>query len=181
MNTETTTREVRYPIGKFERPGHLTAEQRAAGIQAIADFPQKLRDAVDGLYESQLDTPYREGGWTVRQTIHHLADSHMQAVGRVRLALTEDWPKITPYREKLWAELPDVLTGPVAPSLQLLEGLHARWAALLRSLPDTAWAGRGYSHPESGNQTLEQVVALYAWHGRHHTAHITAVRERMGW
>ncbi|HET9087599.1 MAG TPA: bacillithiol transferase BstA [Acidobacteriaceae bacterium] len=181
MTTETATQDVRYPIGKFERPSYLSVEQRAAGIQAIADFPRKLRDAVDGLYESQLDTSYRDGGWTVRQTIHHLADSHMQATGRIRLALTEEWPKITPYQEKLWAELPDVLTEPLEPSLQLLEGLHQRWTPLLRSLPEPAWVDCGYIHAELGQQTLEQVVALYAWHGRHHTAHITALRERMGW
>ena len=129
----------------------------------------------------QLDTPYRDGGWTVRQTIHHVADSHMQATARMRLALTEDWPKITPYQENLWAELPDVPVEPVETSLQLLAALHARWTTLLQSLPDADWSGRGYSHPESGKLAIEQIVALYAWHGRHHTAHITALRERMGW
>jgi hypothetical protein len=181
MNTEAATPDARYPIGKFERPPYLSAEQRCAATQSIAELPKRLRHAVDGLYEWQLDTPYRDGGWTLRQTIHHVADSHMQAVGRIRLALTEDWPNIIPYQEKLWAELPDVITEPIEPSLQLLEGLHRRWAGLLRSLPQPAWIERGYIHPELGKQTLEQVAALYAWHGRHHTAHINTLCERMGW
>ena len=181
MKDTLNDQDLRYPIGKFARPAHLSADDRAAAIQSIAELPRKLRDAVHLLSESQIDTPYREGGWTVRQTIHHVADSHMQATGRVRLALTEDWPSITPYKENLWAELADVRTQPVETSLQLLDSIHARWVALLLSLPEADWMERGYKHPESGNQTLEQVAALYAWHGRHHTAHITALRERMEW
>lgn len=181
MKIDSGTDDLRYPIGKFVRPAHLSPEERDAAIQSIAELPQRLRDAVDGLYELQLDMPYRSGGWKIRQTIHHVADSHMQACSRMRLALTEDWPKITPYQEALWAELPDVLTEPVETSLQLLEGLHSRWAALLLSLPEVDWTQRGYSHPESGKQTIEQIAALYAWHGRHHTAHVTTLRERMGW
>lgn len=181
MKTEVGTADLRYPIGKFTRPGRLLPEERAHAIQHIADLPGKLRNAVDGLYESQLDTPYRDGGWTVRQTVHHVADSHAQAVGRVRLALTEEWPKVTPYQEKLWAELPDVLIEPVTGSLRMLEGLHARWTALLLSLSEDDWSDRGYVHAETGKQTIEQVAALYAWHGKHHTAHITKLRERMGW
>ncbi|MHB8302602.1 MAG: YfiT family bacillithiol transferase [Acidobacteriaceae bacterium] len=181
MKDASVNDDLRYPIGKFAWPTHLSIDERAAAVQSIAGAPGDLRDAIDGLYESQIETPYREGGWTVRQTIHHVADSHMQAVARTRLALTEEWPTITPYKENLWAELADVRSVPVETSLQLLDALHARWVALLDSLPDADWTERGYKHPESGNQTLEQIVALYAWHGRHHTAHITALRERMGW
>lgn len=173
--------DLRHPIGKFVRPATLTQHEREEAIERIAELPQKLRAAVRGLSESQLDTPYREGGWTVRQTAHHVADSHMQATARIRLALTEDWPAITPYKENLWAELEDARTQPVEVSLQLLEALHARWVVVLRSLDENGWSKRGYKHPESGNQTVEQVAALYAWHGRHHTAHIASLRERMGW
>ncbi|MHB8390734.1 MAG: YfiT family bacillithiol transferase [Acidobacteriaceae bacterium] len=173
--------DARYPIGKFVRSTNLTKAEREEAMKTIAELPEKLRNAVSGLSESQLDTPYREGGWSVRQTVHHVADSHMQASGRVRLALTEDWPSITPYKENLWAELADARTQPVEVSLQLLDALQTRWFALLRSLDEISWTHCGYKHPESGAQTLEQVAALYAWHGRHHTAQITALRERMGW
>ena len=180
-SVEGMNNDLRHPIGKFVRPATLTQQEREEAIQNIAQLPKKLRAAVAGLSESQLDTPYREGGWTVRQTVHHVADSHMQATARVRLALTEDWPAITPYKENVWAELEDARTLPVEVSLQLLDSLHTRWVTLLRSLDESAWSKRGYKHPESGNQTIEQVAALYAWHGRHHTAHITSLRERMGW
>jgi hypothetical protein len=173
--------DLRHPIGKFVRPATLTQQQRDEAVQKIAGLPKQLRAAVSGLSQSQIDTPYRDGGWTVRQTIHHLADSHMQAVGRVRLALTEDWPTITPYQENVWAELEDARVMPVDVSLQLIESLHTRWVTLLRSLNESEWSKRGYKHPESGDQTIEQVAALYAWHGQHHTAHITCLRERMGW
>ncbi len=173
--------DARYPIGKFVRSASLTQAEREEALKTIAELPEKIRNAVRGLSETQLNTPYREGGWTVRQTVHHVADSHMQASGRVRMALTEDWPTITPYSESLWAELSDARTQPVETSLQLLDALHARWVAALRSLDDAGWTQRGYKHPESGAQNLEQVTAMYAWHGRHHTAQITALRERMGW
>jgi uncharacterized damage-inducible protein DinB len=173
--------DLRHPIGKFVRPATLTKQEREEALQRIAELPEKLRTAVRGLSQAQLDTPYREGGWSVRQTVHHLADSHMQANGRLRLALTEDWPTITPYKENLWAELADARTQPVEISLQLLDAVHARMVAVLRSLDETGWTKRGYKHLESGDQTLEQIVAMYAWHGRHHTAHITSLRERMGW
>jgi hypothetical protein len=173
--------ELRYPIGKFVRPAKLSQEEREIAIQMLAELPQNLAAAARGLTEAQLATPYREGGWTVTQTIHHVADSHMQAMGRVRLALTEDWPAITPYRENLWAELPDARSLPVPVSLQLLSALHTRWVALLRTLAEQEWTAKGYRHPQMGEQTVEQVAALYAWHGRHHTAHITRLRERMGW
>jgi uncharacterized damage-inducible protein DinB len=180
-SVEGMNNDLRHPIGKFVRPSVLTLQERDGALQRITELPKELRAAVAGLSESQLDTPYREGGWTVRQTVHHVADSHLQATARVRLALTEDWPAITPYKENLWAELNDARTQPVEVSLQLLDSLHARWVTLLRSLDESGWSKRGYKHPESGNQTVEQVAALYAWHGRHHTAHITSLRERMGW
>ena len=173
--------DLRLPIGKFVRPASLTKQEREEALQRIAELPENLRTAVRGLSQSQLDTPYREGGWSVRQTVHHLADSHMQASARVRLALTEDWPVITPYKENLWAELADARTQPAEISLQLLDAVHARMVAVLRSLDETSWTKRGYKHLESGDQTLEQIVAMYAWHGRHHTAHIASLRERMGW
>lgn len=173
--------DLRYPIGKFVRPATLTQQEREEAIQKIAELPRYLRAAVAGLTESQLDTPYRDGGWTARQTVHHVADSHMQAVGRIRLALTEDWPTISSYRENVLAELEDARTLPVDVSLQLIDALHTRWVTLLRSLDEFGWSKRGYKHPESGDQSIEQAAALYAWHGRHHTAHITSLRERMGW
>jgi hypothetical protein len=173
--------DLRHPIGKFVRPATMTQQEREETIQKIAELPRQLRAAVAGLTESQLDTPYRDGGWTVRQTIHHVADSHMMATGRVRLALTEAWPTITPYQENVWAQLEDARTLPVDVSLQSLDSLHTRWVTLLRSLDEPGWSKRGYKHPESGDQSIEQVAALYAWHGRHHTAHITSLRERMGW
>ena len=173
--------DIRYPIGKFVSADSLSLQEREEVLQRIAQLPAKLGNAVQNLSPTQLDTPYREGGWTVRQTVHHVADSHLQAVGRVRLALTENWPAVTPYQENLWAELSDARTQPVEVSLQLLDALHARWVALLRSLEESNWTQRGYKHPKSGNQTVEQIAALYAWHGRHHTAHITSLRQRMGW
>ncbi len=181
MNPDLRHADPRYPIGKFSRPATLSQDERIAATDAIAELPQRLRAAAAGLTESQLDTPYREGGWTVRQTVHHVADSHMQASGRIRMALTEDWPAIAPYQENLWAELPDARTLPPEISLQLLDAVHARWVAALHSLAEADWCTRGYRHPETGMQTIEQVAALYAWHGRHHTGHITALRERMGW
>lgn len=176
MNTDS-----RYPIGKFSPSASLSPQDRNAAVEALAELPAKLRAAVLGLSEAQLDTTYREGGWTLRQTVHHIADTNMQADGRVRLALTEDWPVILAFKESLWAELPDARTQPVEVSLQLLDALHTRWVALLRSLQDADWVQRGCTHPVRGKQTVEQGTALYAWHGRHHTAQIVALRQRMGW
>lgn len=173
--------DVRYPIGKISPRSSFSSPERSTAIQNIAELPEKLRAAVTGLTDEQLDSPYREGGWTVRQTVHHVADSHMQASGRFRMALTEDWPVVAPYQEALWADLPDARTMPVEVSLQLLDSVHARWTAVLRTISDEDWSKRGYSHPQNGRQSLEQIAALYAWHGRHHTAHITSLRERMGW
>jgi len=179
MSTQPAS-DPRYPIGDFVRPAVVDAQHLDGSIATLAALPENLRAAVDGLTESQIDTPYRAGGWTVRQLVHHVADSHMNAYVRTRLALTEDWPTIKPYEENLWAELADARTLPVEVSLELLEPLHRRWVALFESLSEEQWQ-RGYKHPESGAQTLGQVAALYDWHSRHHVAHITALRKSKGW
>ena len=174
---------LRYPIGRHHEQGYtapLTPQQRETLIAQIEDLPVRLRDAVAGLSEVQLNTPYREGGWTVRQTVHHVADSHMNAYARARLALTEDAPRICAYNEAAWAELPDADRAPVEISLNLLAALHHRWAMLLSALAPEQFARR-YLHPERGPVTLDEVLTLYAWHGRHHTAHIISLRERMLW
>ena len=172
--------DPRYPIGKFEMPTAVTPERRRQAIEEIASTPAKMRVAVKGLSDGQLDTPYREGGWTVRQVVHHVPDSHLNAYVRFRLALTEDQPTIKPYDEKKWAELQDARCMPVEPSLLLLEGLHRRWVALLRSMSDRDFA-RTLNHPESGVLQLDTYLAVYGWHCRHHAAHITGLRQRMGW
>ncbi len=179
MSTQPAS-DPRYPIGNFVRPAVIDAEHLDGAIAILAALPENLRSAVNGLTDFQIDTPYREGGWTVRQLVHHVADSHMNAYVRTRLALTEDWPTIKPYEEKLWAELADARTLPVEVSLELLEPLHRRWVALLESLTAEQWK-RGYNHPESGRQDLAQVISMYAWHSRHHAAHITALRKSKGW
>lgn len=173
--------DLRYPVGKFERPAApLTPEQRSEFIDAIADAPARLAEAIRGLSPAQLDTPYRPGGWTVRQVVHHLPDSHMNSYVRCKLALTEEEPTIKTDEENLWAQLSDSRDTPVEVSLALLEKLHARWVLLLRSLSPAEWS-RKFRHPELGPTSLDQSLALYAWHGRHHVAHITALRERNGW
>jgi hypothetical protein len=169
-----------YPIGKFQRPQEVTPEMRAKFIAEIAAAPQMLREAVRGLDDHQLDTPYRPEGWTVRQVIHHVADSHMHSNIRMRFALTAVEPTIMPYPEAVWAELPDARNLPVEVSLLLLENLHHRWVTLLKSLSGADFA-RTFRHPELGLVRLDTNLALYAWHGRHHTAHITRLRDRMGW
>ena len=171
--------DLRYPIGPFRRPPSLDTAGRADAIQSIAQAPGKLRTAVTGLDDQQLDTPYRPGGWTVRQVTHHLPDSHLNAYARFKLSLTEDVPTIKTYEEDRWARLADSAL-PVEVSLQLLEALHRRWVVLLDSMEDAQWA-RQLVHPESGQQRLDQLLAMYAWHGPHHTAQITALRTRMGW
>ncbi len=175
----STEEDHRYPIGKFQRPQTIAAAERADAISVLAELPGQLRSAVSGLREVQLDTPYRDGGWTVRQVVHHIADSHMNALVRVKLALTEEWPTIKPYDEAEWARLGD-MSMPIDTPLELIESLHARWVKLLQSLDEPQWK-RGFDHPESGRQTIEQATMLYAWHPRHHTAHITRLRERKGW
>jgi hypothetical protein len=171
--------DLQYPLGKFQVPDHLTSAEQAAAIQALARLPQSVREAVSGLDDGQLDTPYRPGGWTVRQVVHHLPDSHVNAYVRFKLALTEAEPRIKPYLEERWAELPDS-RGPIASSLTLLEGLHGRWVSLLGQLPADA-LNRTLYHPDLGVLHLYQLLALYAWHGPHHVAHVTRLRERMGW
>lgn len=158
---------------------HTDATRREA-IANIAALPANMRNAVNGLTEPQLDTPYREGGWTVRQVVHHVADSHMNAYIRMRFAITEDKPMVKPYDESVWAALPDAKTGPVDMSLSLLDGMHARWTMLLRSL-SPAQFGRVWIHPEHGERTVDWLVELYSWHCRHHVAHITELRTAKGW
>ena len=172
--------DLRYPIGKFAKPLEVTEEMRRRFISGIAETPARLRAAVHGLSPAQLDTPYRPGGWSVRQVVHHLPDSHMNSYIRFKLALTEQEPTIKTYHENLWAELEDARNTPVEISLNLLDSLHQRWIVMLRSLTSADWA-RTFRHPEQGMLTLDSYLALYAWHGRHHVAHITSLRERMGW
>jgi uncharacterized damage-inducible protein DinB len=172
--------ELRFPIGRFSPPAGSTEEVRAAQIETLRLLPERLRAAASGLSDSQLDTPYRDGGWTLRQVVHHVADSHANAYVRFKLALTEDWPTIKPYDEAAWARLADSRTLPIDGSLQLVEALHGRWVALLEALSGEDFE-KGYNHPEMGRQKLAEVLALYAWHSRHHTAHITSLRARQGW
>jgi uncharacterized damage-inducible protein DinB len=172
--------DLRYPIGKFEREGKVTGAQRPELIQQIADTPANLRAAIKNLTEQQLDTPYRPGGWTVRQVVHHLPDSHLNSYVRFKLAVTEQEPTIKTYAETLWAELDDARTAPIEISLQLLEALHQRWVIFLQSLKPADFS-RKFHHPENGLMTVDDLLRLYAWHGRHHVAHLTALRARMGW
>ena len=170
---------LRYPVGRFELDPASSQEKRSVWLSTMETLPREMRDAVSGLSEEQLDTPYRPGGWTVRQVVHHVADSHMNAYVRLKLALTEDSPQIKPYDEKLWAELPDSSLS-VEISLALLEALHARWSVLLRSMKPDAFA-RTWQHPEHGVRDLDYLVQLYAWHSRHHLGHVRSLRERMRW
>jgi hypothetical protein len=174
------TDELRYPIGpEPPLPGNARAE-RAANIAIIESLPDRVRDAVRSLTDGQLDVPYRAGGWTVRQVVHHLADSHLNGYMRVKLALTEEAPTIKPYDEAAWARLVDSRL-PIAASVAILEGVHARWTALYRGLDDLAFA-RTFQHPERGESiSIERHLHIYAWHSRHHVAHITALRQREGW
>jgi hypothetical protein len=172
--------DLQYPVGRFTKNSPVTDAERAASLQAIADAPAKLRAAVNGLSLVQLDTPYRPQGWTVRQVVHHVPDSHLNAYTRTKLALTETEPTIKPYNEKLWAELEDARSTPIDVSLNLLDAVHHRWLLVLRSLSPADFS-RTLRHPEIGVMDLETLVQLYAWHGRHHVAHITKLRERMGW
>jgi hypothetical protein len=171
--------DLRYPIGRFSPVASSLPGIRATQIQTVRLLPERLRAAVMGLSGTQLDTPYREGGWTVRQVVHHIADSHAMAYTRCKLALTEDWPTINPYQEAVWANLADSRL-PIDVSLGLIAGLHARWASLLESLTDKDFQ-KGYKHPERGRQTLADALAMYDWHSRHHTAHITSLRARQDW
>ena len=171
--------ELKYPIGKFSYSGSNTPAQRAALIDAIDAAPANLRQAVAGLSEAQLNETYRPQGWTLRQVVHHVADSHLNAYQRFKLTLTEDNPTIKTYKEALWAEVTDARTLPVEVSLTMLESMHQRWVTGLRALEASKFA-RTMNHPEAGPVNLDWLVALYAWHGQHHTAHITSWRKRQG-
>jgi hypothetical protein len=173
--------DLSYPIGRYQRPEALTPDQRRAAIEAIAETPRLFRQAVSGLSEAQLDTPYRPGGWTVRQVIHHLPDSHLNAYTRFKLALTEELPTIKPYDEGAWANLEDSRSTPVETSLTLLDALHDRWVRLLGAMKPSDF-DRKVVHPEHGIEfSGDQLLAMYEWHGKHHTAHVTRLRERSGW
>ena len=172
--------DLRYPVGQFSFSGNLSPAERAVLIDEISATPEKMRAAVSGLSAEQLDTPYRPEGWTVRQVVHHVPESHLHSYIRFKLAITEDEPTIKPYFEDRWAQLQDALVSPIEPSLDLLDALHERWVWFLRSLNDEDFQ-RTFQHPELGVVSLNKNVALYAWHGRHHVAHVTALRERMGW
>ncbi len=176
--TEQT--DLRYPIGHFTAPAASNPGIRAEQIETLRQLPDSLREVTAGLSDAQLDTPYRDGGWTVRQVVHHLADSHANAYIRYRLALTEDWPTVKPYDEAAWAELADSRKLPIDVSMAIIAGMHARWVALLESLSEEDFQ-KGYNHPEHGKQALSTVLAMYAWHARHHTAHIASLRARQGW
>ncbi len=172
--------DPRYPIGRYQPVEEVSRALRTEWIEQVAAAPAGLRAVVTGLNEAQLDTPYRDGGWTVRQVVHHLPDSHLNSYVRFKLALTEDEPTIKPYDEAAWAVLPDARTAPVEISLALLDALHERWVTLLRAMTEADFR-RTFRHPELGVRALDTTLGLYAWHGRHHAAQIRALRERMGW
>lgn len=174
------TNDPRYPVGPFRPSGRpLTSDERRRHIETIAGHPARIQAAVAGLDDGALDTPYREGGWTVRQVVHHVADSHVNSFIRFRLAVTEDHPRICTYDQDAWADLPDA-RAPIESSLRLLDGLHERWVTFLGQLPDEAFA-RTVEHPEIGDVSVDLLLELYGWHCEHHEGHITALRERMGW
>jgi uncharacterized damage-inducible protein DinB len=177
MNME---KDPRYPIGRFDRKINVTKEMRNDFIKTIEELPTQLRKEVESLSQQQLDTPYREGSWTIRQVVHHIPDSHLNAYVRFKLALTEDNPKIKPYEEHLWAELRDVFETPIELSLTLLDALHKKWIILLNSLTDEQFQ-RTMQYPDWGNITIDKTLALYAWHSKHHLAHITELKKQMGW
>lgn len=178
---EATLETLRFPIGRFELPEvRFSSAERDEMIERIASAPARVRAAVDGLDEAQLDTIYRPDGWTLRQVVHHLVDSHVNSYCRFKLTLTEENPTIRTYMEDRWAELPDGRTAPVEVSLTILDGLHERWTSLLRTLGDEEWH-RTLDHPEMGAMVLDQLLALYAWHCDHHAAHIEGLRARKGW
>ena len=172
--------DPRYPIGKWDRRDALTPSERAAMIAQIGEVPARMRTAIAGLDAAQLDTPYREGGWTVRQVVHHVPDSHLNSYTRFKLALTEEEPTIRPYDEAKWAALSDSRDTPVETSLTMLDALHDRWTILLRAMSDGDFR-RTLRHPDIGVMSLDALLSLYAWHGRHHVGHVTSLRERMGW
>lgn len=173
-------KDLRYPIGQFSHEGDITADDITGWIDEIAALPVAMREAVKGLDDAQLDSPYRPDGWTVRQVVHHVPDSHMNSYIRFKWALTEDEPLIKAYDEARWAELNDGRTAPIEPSLALLDAVHARWVIAMRAMAPDQWKIR-FRHPEAGLVQLDRALGMYAWHGRHHVAHITALRNREGW
>jgi uncharacterized damage-inducible protein DinB len=179
MSTAPVTPDPRYPVGKFEMPTSFGESDRKSRLTDIEALPRKMREAVKDLSQQQLDTPYREGGWTVRQVVHHVPDSHMNAYIRFKLALTEDVPTIKPYKEDEWAKLADAKMN-IDVSLTLLEAVHARWVAVLKAMTPEQY-GRKFKHPDMGEHTLDSYLALYSWHSRHHLAHITELKKRKGW
>jgi hypothetical protein len=180
MEQASTVVDLRYPVGRFQVPATITAADRARYIEEIRTLPDRLRAAIAALNRDQMNTPYRDGGWTPHQVVHHFADSHMNSFIRCKLALTEQSPTIKPYDEAAWAVTGDTTSVPVEASLAILDGLHRRWVALFESLTDADFQ-RTFSHPELGVVRLDVNLALYAWHCRHHTAHITSLRRRMNW
>ena len=181
MTTTTSEDQLRYPIGRYTMVEEASQAERARWMADVAELPARLRGAVDGFDAARLDTPYRPGGWTVRQLVHHMSDSHMNAYIRFKLALTEDSPTIKPYDEGRWVMLADTQVVPVETSVVLVEALHERWSALLEGMAPGDFA-RTFVHPDHGKAlTLDNALGMYAWHGRHHVAHITALREREGW
>lgn len=172
--------DLQYPVGKLAAEKALAPERRRELIEQMEEAPARLREVVAGLSPEQLDTPYRPGGWTVRQVIHHLPDSHLNGYVRCKLALTEDVPTVKTYEEARWAELPDSRSVPIEISLALLDALHRRWIVLLRTLPAADFQ-KTFRHPDMGLMTVDELLGIYSWHGRHHVAHVTALRERMGW
>jgi len=176
----TDVDDLRYPIGRFKAPSAITAQDRAAHIAVLRELPGRLTSAVNGLNDAQLDTPYRDGGWTVRQVVHHVPDSHLNAYVRLKLALTEDRPTIKPYNEAAWAELADSKSTPIEVSQALLDAVHVRFVQLWRSLKPEHFA-RTLIHPDHGERTVDWLLFVYEWHGKHHTAHITELRKQKGW
>lgn len=172
--------ELRYPVGRFEAEPSIAREERSTLVDELARLPSRLRSAVEELSEGQLDTPYRPGGWTVRQVVHHVPDSHLNSYVRFKWAVTEERPTIRTYDQVAWADLSDARSGPIGPSLDLLDALHRRWTDWLRTLSDADWQ-RTFVHPEMGELDLDVQLQLYAWHGRHHLAHVTSLAEREGW
>ena len=172
--------DLKYPVGRAPRPDAFASDQRQAAIESLAAAPAKFRAAVAGLTDAQLDTPYRPGGWTVRQVVHHVPDSHANAFIRLKLALTEENPTIKPYDQEAWSKLEDARSTPVETSLTLLDAIHDRWLRVLRAMSPSDFA-RTLHHPENGPMNLDQLLAMYEWHGRHHTAHIANLRAREGW
>ena len=173
--------DLRYPIGRYTPPETITDDHIAAWIEDVKSFPSIIRAALDGLSEEQIDTPYRPEGWTVRQLVHHVSDSHLNSIIRFKWGLTEDEPQIKAYNQKAWADTNDVVQTPTEVTLTFLDALHAKWVHLLHSIKGEEWK-RGILHPETGTRmSLDWLLGMYAWHCKHHAAHITSLIDREGW